>query len=72
MEAWLLKVGNYTEAVRGKNYLQGLNIKCAVEKAVGSGGCGYAIKVWGSAERASRLLSTAGINVVSVTAAKGK
>lgn len=66
MEIWLLTVKSYTEAIRGRNFLQSLNIKSSVEKVGGKGGCTYGIKVNGSSDRASRLLSTAGINVIKV------
>lgn len=52
--------------MRGKNYLNGLNIQCGVEKVSGRGGCGYAIAVKGNPEKASRLLGTAGIAVLKV------
>lgn len=67
MEIWLLSVKSYTEAMRGKNYLEGLNINCRVEKISGKGGCGFVIRVKGNPERAVRLLATAGINVTRVT-----
>lgn len=70
MEIWLLSVKSYTEAMRGKNYLEGLNINCSVEKISGRGGCGFVIRVKGSAERAVRLLGTAGINVTKVIPGK--
>lgn len=71
MNFQFFKVKNYTEAVRGKNYLRSLNIQSTVEKVTGKGGCGYAIKTAGNAERVSRLLSTAGINVIEISRAKG-
>lgn len=58
---------SYTEAMRGKNYLEGLNINSSVEKISGKGGCSFVIRVKGDPERAVRLLSTAGINVTKVT-----
>lgn len=67
MEIWLLSVKSYTEAMRGKNYLEGLNINSSVEKISGKGGCSFVIRVKGDPERAVRLLSTAGINVTRVT-----
>ena len=67
MEIWLLSVKSYTEAIRGKNYLEGLNINSSVEKISGKGGCSFVIRVKGDPERAVRLLSTAGINVTKVT-----
>lgn len=67
MEIWLLSVKSYTEAMRGKNYLEGLNINCSVEKISGRGGCSFVIRVKGDPERAVRLLGTAGINVTKVT-----
>lgn len=67
MEIWYLSVKSYTEAMRGKSYLEGLNINCSVEKISGKGGCGFVIKVKGDPERAIRLLSTAGINASRVT-----
>lgn len=67
MEIWLLSVKSYTEAMRGKNYLEGLNINSSVEKISGKGGCSFVIRVKGDPERAVRLLSTAGINVTKVT-----
>ena len=66
MEVWYLSVKNYTEAIRGKNYLQSLNINSAVEKISGKGGCSFTIRVKGDPERASRLLSTAGISVIKI------
>lgn len=70
MEIWYLSVKSYTEAMRGKNYLSGLNINCSVEKISGKGGCGFVIRVKGDPERAVRLLGTAGINVSKVTRRK--
>lgn len=70
MEIWLLSVKSYTEAMRGKNYLEGLNINCSVEKISGKGGCGFVIRVKGDAERAVRLLGTAGISVIKITPGK--
>lgn len=67
MEIWLLSVKSYTEAMRGKNYLESLNINSSVEKISGKGGCSFVIRVKGDPERAVRLLSTAGINVTKVT-----
>lgn len=58
---------SYTEAMRGKNYLESLNINSSVEKISGKGGCSFVIRVKGDPERAVRLLSTAGINVTKVT-----
>lgn len=58
---------SYTEAMRGKNYLEGLNINSSVEKISGKGGCSFVIRVKGDPERAVRLLGTAGINVTRVT-----
>lgn len=67
MEIWLLSVKSYTEAMRGKNYLAGLNINSSVEKISGKGGCSFVIRVKGDPERAVRLLGTAGITVTKVT-----
>lgn len=64
MEIWLLTVKNYTEAMKGRNFLQSLNINSSVEKIGGRGGCTYAIRVKGSPERASRLLGTVGVDVI--------
>ncbi len=63
---YYLQVKSYTVAMRGKNYLVGLNINCSVEKISGRGGCGFAIRVKGDPERAVRLLATTGINVIKV------
>lgn len=67
MEKYFLQVKNYTQAVRGKNYLAGLNINSTVEKISGRGGCGYSIAVKGNPEKASRLLGTAGITVINIS-----
>lgn len=64
MEIWLLTVKSYTEAMKGRNFLQSLNINSSVEKIGGRGGCTYAIRVKGSPERASRLLGTVGVDVI--------
>ncbi len=66
MTKYYLRVKNYTEAIRGKNYLNGLDIKCNVEKVSGKGGCGYAVVVRDNPERASRLLGTLGVNVLQI------
>lgn len=64
MGIWLLTVKSYTEAMKGRNFLQSLNINSSVEKIGGRGGCTYAIRVKGSPERASRLLGTVGVDVI--------
>lgn len=66
METWLLTVKSYTEAMRGKKFLDGLNIKSSVEKISGRGGCTYAVRIKGDPNRASRLLGTVGINVIKI------
>ncbi len=73
MEIWHLSVKNQTDAMKGKNFLQSLNINSSVEKIGGKGGCTYAIKIKGSPDihsRASRLLSTVGVEVIR--AVKGR
>ena len=68
METWLLTVNSYTEAMNGRRFLQDLNIKSDVQKVSGgSGGCAYAIKIGTDPHKATRLLSTVGINVKTVT-----
>lgn len=67
MEIWLLTVKSYTEAMKGRNFLQSLNINSSVEKVGGKGGCTYALRVKGSSERAIRLLGTVGVDVIKVT-----
>lgn len=66
MEVWLLTVKSYTEAMRGKSFLQGVNIKSSVEKISGRGGCTFVIRITGDPNRASRLLSTVGIDVIKI------
>lgn len=66
MDVWLLTVKSYTEAMRGKNFLQGVNIKSSVEKMSGRGGCTFAIRIKGDPNRASRLLGTVGIDVIKI------
>lgn len=67
METWILTVNSYTEAMKGKRFLQELNIKSEVQKiSGGSGGCAYAIKTNHDPHKTTRLLSTAGINVKAV------
>lgn len=66
METWLLTVKSYTEAMRGKKFLDGLNIKSSVEKISGRGGCTYAVRIKGDPNRASRLLGTVGVNVIKI------
>ena len=70
MMKYYLTVKNYTEAMRGKSYLKGLNINCNVEKVSGKGGCGYAVVVGDNPERASRLLSTLNITVLKIESGK--
>lgn len=70
MMKYYLTVKNYTEAMRGKSYLNGLNINCNVEKVSGKGGCGYAVVVRDNPERASRLLSTLNITVLKIESGK--
>ena len=73
MEAWLLIMNSYTEAMNGKRFLQDLNIKSSVEKiSGGKGGCAYAIKTKSDPDKTARLLSTIGINVKSVRSGKNK
>lgn len=72
MAKYYLRVKSYTDAMRGRSYLQGLNINSSVEKVSGRGGCGYAIVVGGNPERASRLLGTMGITVLKIETAKGR
>ncbi|MCM1299041.1 MAG: hypothetical protein NC203_05595 [Firmicutes bacterium] len=71
METWLLTVKSYTEAMKGKSFLQSLNINSSVEKTGGRGGCTYAIRIKGSPERASRLLGTVGVNVIRASKGRG-
>lgn len=66
METWLLTVKSYTEAMRGKKFLDGLNIKSSVEKISGRGGCTYAVRIKGDPNRASRLLGTVGVDVIKI------
>lgn len=66
METWLLTVKSYTDAMRGKRFLEGLNIKGSVEKISGRGGCTYAVRIKGDPNRASRLLGTVGIDVIKI------
>ena len=66
MDVWLLTVKNYTDAVKGKNFLSGVNIDSSVEKISGRGGCTYAIRIKGDPNKASRLLSTVGVNVIKI------
>lgn len=70
MIKYYLRVKTYTLAMRGKSYLQGLNINSTVEKVSGRGGCGYAIVVSEDPERASRLLGTLGITVLKIESGK--
>ncbi|HBH94574.1 MAG TPA: hypothetical protein DDX91_02410 [Ruminococcaceae bacterium] len=67
---YYLTVKNYTEAMRGKSYLNGLNIHCNAEKISGRGGCGYAVTVRDNPERASRLLGTIGVDVLKIKSEK--
>lgn len=71
METWLLTVNSYTEAMKGKRFLQDLNIKSDVQKISGGGSCAYAIKTRSDPHKATRLLSTVGINVKSVKSVRG-
>lgn len=65
MESWNLSVKNQTDAIRGKKYLEALNINCSVEKrSAKTGGCGFVIRIKGEPEKAVRLLSSVGINVI--------
>lgn len=66
MEVWLLTVKSYTEAIRGRNFLQGVNINGSVEKISGRGGCTFAIRIKGDPNRASRLLGTVGVDVLKI------
>lgn len=66
MDVWLLTVKNYTEAIRGRNFLRGVNINGSVEKISGRGGCTFAIRINGDPNRASRLLGTVGVNVIKI------
>ena len=66
MEVWLLTVKNYTEAIRGRNFLQGVNIQGSVEKISGRGGCTFAIRIKGDPNSASRLLGTVGVDVIKI------
>ena len=67
METWILTVKSYTEAIKGKRFLQELNIKSEVQKiSGGSGGCAYAIRIGTDPHKATRLLGTVGINVKTV------
>lgn len=67
METNFLIMNSYTEAMNGKRFLQDLNIKSDVQKiSGGSGGCAYAIKIKTDPGKATRLLSTIGINVKAV------
>ena len=70
MIKYYLRVKTYTIAMRGKSYLQGLNINSTVEKVSGRGGCGYAIVVREDPERVSRLLGTLGITVLKIESGK--
>ncbi len=70
MMKYYLRVKTYTLAMRGRSYLQGLNINSTVEKVSGRGGCGYAIVVREDPERASRLLGTLGITVLKIEGGK--
>ena len=71
METWLLTVNSYTEAMNGKRFLHELNIKSNVEKiSGGSGGCAYAIKTKHDPDKTTRLLSTIGINVITVRSSR--
>lgn len=70
MSKYYLRVKNYTEAMRGKSYLQGLDINSGVEKVSGRGGCGYAVVVRENPERASRLLGAMGIRVLKIEGGK--
>lgn len=73
LETWFLIVNNYTEAMNGKRFLKELNIKSSVEKiSGGSGGCAYAIKTKHDPDKATRLLSTVGVNVTVVRSGKYK
>ena len=64
MSSAMLVVGSLTEANKGKSFLSGLNIKCRVEKLTSAqGGCAHGIRVYGDAEKASRLLGTVNIQV---------
>ena len=73
METYFLIMNSYTEAMNGKRFLQDLNIKSSVEKiSGGSGGCAYAIKAKCDPDKATRLLSTIGINVKSVRSGRVK
>lgn len=70
MSKYYLRVKNYAEAMRGRNYLQGLDINCSVEKVSGRGGCGYAVVVRENPDRASRLLGAMGIRVLKIEGGK--
>lgn len=70
MSKYYLRVKNYTEAMRGKSYLQGLDINSGVEKVSGRGGCGYAVVVRENPDRASRLLGAMGIRVLKIEGGK--
>ncbi len=72
MEVWLLTVKSYTEAIRGRNFLQGVNINGNVEKISGRGGCTFAIRIKGDPNRASRLLSTVGVDVLKILEGRKK
>ena len=65
MEVWLLTVKSYTEAIRGRNFLQG-------EKISGRGGCTFAIRIKGDPNRASRLLGTIGVDVLKILEGRKK
>lgn len=70
-DVWLLTVRNYTEAIKGKNFLQGVNIKSSVEKISGRGGCTFIIRIKGDPNRASRLLGTVGVDVIKIKSGNG-
>ena len=73
METWYLTVNSYTEAIKGKRFLQDLNIKSDVQKiSGGSGGCAYAIKTKHDPDKVTRLLGTVGINVKAVRSDRRK
>ncbi len=68
MNRVVFNVSSVTNAMRGKSLLERNGIRAYVGRSIdasGSNGCGYRITVAGDAERAERLLTSAGIRIRS-------
>ena len=63
-----LAVGSVTNAMRGRSLLlqNGISAEIGRSRPNEQTGCGYTLRIMGDAERAERLLRTAGIRVRSV------